>query len=78
MTTDSLLNEAHRLSVAERLRLVEEIWDSIDENPAALLVTAEQRDELDRRLADYEANPDAAVSWDEARRRIGHGVRLPF
>ena len=78
MTTDTLISEAYRLSVAERLRLVEEIWDSIDDNPAALPITAEQRNELDRRLAEYEANPGAGATWDEARHRIQRGTRLPF
>ena len=44
-----------RLSVAECLVLVEEVWDSI---AAATPLTDAQRIELDRRLADHEANPD--------------------
>ena len=40
-----------QLSVAERLVLVEELWDSIS---AATPVTDAQRAELDRRLADPE------------------------
>ena len=70
MSTDSLLQAAHQLSVAERLHLVEEIWDSIGADPASLPLTAEQRDELDQRLADYEANPTAGSTWEEVRARI--------
>ncbi len=56
-----------RLSVAERLLLVEELWDSI---AAATSLTDAQRAELDRRLADHEANPDDVVSWEEVQSSI--------
>jgi len=56
-----------RLSVADRLILVEELWDSI---AAATPLTDAQRAELDRRLADHEANPDDVVSWEEVQSSI--------
>ena len=56
-----------RLSVAERLVLVEELWDSI---AAATPLTDAQRIELDRRLADHEANPDDVFSWEEIKSSI--------
>ncbi|MDQ3606277.1 MAG: addiction module protein [Gemmatimonadota bacterium] len=59
-----------KLSVAERIQLVEDIWDSIAAEPDALELSAEQRSELDRRLADQEANPGAGRSWDEVKARL--------
>ena len=56
-----------RLSVAERLALVEELWDSI---AAATPLTEPQRAELDRRLADHDAHPDDVVSWGEVKSSI--------
>lgn len=56
-----------RLSVAERLVLVEELWDSI---AASTPITDAQRAELDRRVADHEANPDDVVSWEEVHSSI--------
>ena len=56
-----------RLSVEERLALVEELWDSI---AAVTPLTDTQRAELDRRLADHEANPDDVVSWEEVQSSI--------
>ncbi|MDP2240639.1 MAG: addiction module protein [Burkholderiales bacterium] len=56
-----------RLSVAERLILVEELWESI---AASTPLTGAQRAELDRRLADHEANPDDVVSWEEVQSSI--------
>ena len=56
-----------RLSIAERLLLVEELWDSI---AADTPLSDAQRIELDRRLADHEANPDDVVSWEEVQSSI--------
>jgi putative addiction module component (TIGR02574 family) len=53
------------LSLAERLRLVEEISDSIVASPEELLVTDAQRLELDRRLAEYRSDPTAGRTWTE-------------
>ncbi len=59
-----------RLSVAERLRLVEEIWDSISESPDELPIPEWHRQELDRRLAACKANPEAGSSWEEVKARL--------
>jgi putative addiction module component (TIGR02574 family) len=44
------------LPVDQRMRLVEELWDSIAADQEALPLTDEQRAELDRRLDAYEAD----------------------
>ena len=59
-----------RLTIAERILLVEEIWDSIAETPEAVPITAAQQEELDRRLAAYEADPKAGSSWEEVKARL--------
>ncbi len=46
--------ELHNLSIDERLRLVEDIWDSIAADQGALPLTDEQKAELDKRLDIYE------------------------
>lgn len=56
-----------KLSVAERLRLVEDIWDSIAASPDTLPVTDAQRRELDLRLTEYRSNPAAGRTWPEVR-----------
>jgi putative addiction module component (TIGR02574 family) len=56
-----------RLGVDERLTLVEEIWDSIAADSAAIPLTDGQRSELDRRLKEHEADPDDVVSWDKIK-----------
>lgn len=65
------------LSVAERLQLVADLWDSIaGEAPDdAFPITPELAAELDRRLAEHEADPSTAIPWDEVRARILRGER---
>jgi putative addiction module component (TIGR02574 family) len=58
------------LSIAERLQLVEDVWDSIaTEQPdaTALPVSAPERAELDRRLDAHRKDPGGAVPWSEVR-----------
>jgi len=66
-----------RLGVEERIALVEEIWDSIAADSAAVPLTTPQRDELDRRLADHASHPNDVVSWD-LRRSSSEALRLEF
>lgn len=44
------------LSLDERIKLVEDLWDSIAAEQETLRLTEEQRAELDRRLDAYEAD----------------------
>lgn len=58
------------LSVEERIRLVEQVWDSIAAHPESVEVTPEQRAELDRRLKAFEKNPSTGSPWEEVKERI--------
>ena len=60
-----LIAEILALPVSERMRLIEAIWDSISAVPDALPLTQWQKDELDRRLAEFDADPDSGASLDE-------------
>jgi putative addiction module component (TIGR02574 family) len=54
-----------RLSVDERLRLVQEIWDSIATESERVSLTEAQEQEIDRRLSTHASNPDAAIPWEQ-------------
>jgi putative addiction module component (TIGR02574 family) len=58
-----------KLSVAERIQLAEELWDSIPES-ADISLTDAQKAELDRRLEDLEQHPDAGEPWEVVRARL--------
>ena len=51
-----MADDLRTLSIGERMQLVEDIWDSIAADQAALPLTDEQRVELDRRLDAYETD----------------------
>lgn len=59
-----------RLGIDERLALVEELWDSIAADSASVPLTDAQTAELDRRLADHEANPTEVESWSKIQASI--------
>jgi putative addiction module component (TIGR02574 family) len=64
------LNDLLELSIPERLVIVEDLWDSLAATPTSLPVTEEQQRELDNRLREYEAEPQAGQSWARAREDI--------
>ena len=64
------LEEIFQLSVAERLDLVQKIWDSIAASLEALPLTEAQRAELDRRLQAHLQNPEDVETWDEVKDNI--------
>jgi putative addiction module component (TIGR02574 family) len=65
--------EILELPIAERIRLVELIWESVAAVPEAVTVSDELKVEMDRRLSDFEANPEAGSPWEEVRERIVQG-----
>ena len=64
------LSEITKLSTAERIQLVEDIWDTIAAEPEAVALTEAQKQELDWRLDDNHADPQAGSSWQEVRQRF--------
>jgi putative addiction module component (TIGR02574 family) len=68
-------DEILKLTAAERLELIEELWDSIDAEHEALTLTDEQREDLERRLEEADADPAGGSSWEEVRKRIRHRPR---
>ena len=58
------------LTVAERIQLAEDLWDSVREAPEVLELTEAQRAELDRRLAAHRADPDSAIPWAVLREEL--------
>jgi putative addiction module component (TIGR02574 family) len=58
------------LPVHERLRLIEDIWNSIVDAPEALELTNEDKRLIDERLEARQRNPDAGSPWLEVYSRI--------
>jgi len=67
------ISDALDLTVAERILLVQDIWDSIANVPEAVELTEAQRRELDARLEAYRRDPSAGSAWDVVKSRILQG-----
>jgi len=60
----------NRLTTAEKLVLVSELWDDLAANPAKVPVSHEQIAELDRRIEAYHRDPGQVTSWEAIQQRI--------
>lgn len=67
------MDEILRLPVEERLKLVQDIWDSIAATPEDVPVPEWHKHELDRRLDNPAPGPN--LTWDEVRGKLrdSHG-----
>ncbi len=58
------------MTIAEKLQLVEELWDEIAATPEAVPMPDWQKEELARRKAARLSEPNAGSSWAEVQERI--------
>ena len=58
------------LSPAEKLQLVEDLWDDLASTPEKVPVHEWQKEELARRKANLQNNPASGLSWEEVKRRV--------
>lgn len=65
--SSELAEQIKKLSVSERILLVEEIWDGIAADNEAFELTQEQKDELDRRSEWFRQNPGEGRTWEEIK-----------
>ena len=74
MPTPTVTIEYMKLSVSERIQLVEDIWDSIAaEAPDTVELSQGQKAELHRRVAAHRADPSTAVPWEQVRSKLFPG-----
>jgi putative addiction module component (TIGR02574 family) len=58
------------LSFAERLILVQDLWDSIAAEQQGFELSPERKAELSRRLAAYRADGNPGSPWEDVKARI--------
>ncbi len=58
------------LTFEQRCQLLDEIWISLADEPMETEIPQDLKDELDRRLAAYRANPHTGSTWEEALVRL--------
>jgi putative addiction module component (TIGR02574 family) len=68
---EGLVAELLKLSPAERIQLAEDLWDSVAAQPELLpALSDDQRNEIERRIAEHERDPGSALNWDDVRERL--------
>ncbi|MCP4349173.1 MAG: antitoxin [Desulfobacterales bacterium] len=64
------VSDTLELSIAERILLVEEIWNSIVAEADAMELTEAEKKLIDERLEAHRRNPEAGSSWEDVYKRI--------
>lgn len=64
------LPEVNRLTAAEKLILVGELWNDLAAHPTEVPVSREQIAELDRRMEEYRRDPSQVTTWEATQQRI--------
>jgi putative addiction module component (TIGR02574 family) len=62
--------QVQKLSLQEKILLVEELWDEIAAAGEAIPLPDWHKGALDESLADYAKNPREGSPWDEVRKRV--------
>jgi putative addiction module component (TIGR02574 family) len=62
--------EIQKLSPAEKLLIVSEIWNELEAHPEDLPVEQEVVAELDRRMEHFRKHPEEFTTWEAAKARI--------
>jgi putative addiction module component (TIGR02574 family) len=62
--------EIEELSTDERLRLIEDVWETIETSPDSLALSEEHREVLEQRLSELDQNPNSTLSWDETLQQV--------
>jgi putative addiction module component (TIGR02574 family) len=73
--TDAILQSALKLSKAQRILLVERIWDSIASQGVAPLFSEDQKAELARRMKRIRRTGPQGDEWAVVKKRIVEGTR---
>jgi len=75
----AIVEDIKKLSVSERIELVEDIWNSIAEEPQfSPNLSAEEREELHRRYAAHQADSSTGIPWSRVRGKIFSGTCILF
>ena len=66
----NLTQEILKLSVAERIQLLEEVWESIASTPELIPVTDAQKVELDRRRDRFAQGATTTRTWEQVKSNL--------
>ncbi len=64
------IEQLRELPIAERIQLVEDLWDTVAADSSQIQLSPAQMEELDRRLDRFELHPNEGVAWSSLKARI--------
>lgn len=70
MSTEAILEHCRTLSLDEKLRVLEELWDEIQSEGAVRPITDDERAFLEERIREAEADPRPDRSWEDVRHEL--------
>ena len=70
LTVSEIKQEISYLNMAEKLWLVEELWDFIAFNDKELPISKAQQQELDKRYNDYQAGNVILHDWQDVHNEL--------
>jgi putative addiction module component (TIGR02574 family) len=70
MSVEAALATLAALPVADRIRVIQALWDSIPSEDESGTLTDEQRQVFARRTAELDANPGIALTWEQIKARV--------
>lgn len=66
--------ELFNLPVEEKLELVQELWDKIDDELiGSKLLQKEMEDELDKRIDELTKYPEKMIKWEDVKAKMKNG-----
>jgi putative addiction module component (TIGR02574 family) len=69
MDLNAVLHEVACWPLEDRIKLMQELWDGVVADGYETELTAAQRAELERRIAEDDAAPDDVVAWEDVKAR---------
>ena len=62
--------DLERLTVAERLQLIDQVWDSLRQRAGVLTLSADESAMIEARRAEHRADPTSATEWESVRAEL--------
>ena len=70
MSAQTITESFRKLSLPEKIRLLQELWDDIADESASVALSKSQRMLLDERLRQHDKNLEDVEPWDKVRNDI--------
>ncbi len=70
MDMSTALNAVREWPAVDQIVFVQQVWDQLAETGWKPELSDRQKDELDRRLAAYEADPTNVLTWEQVEDRV--------